>query len=120
MSGSLCVRNRLVSAGLAALAALLLACCAVIAAPVPAHADSLAATELPDSVTTELSTTAAGDYASTHSNIYRLYNKWTCDHMYTTSLSEAKKIAKAGWQWEGIGWVAPTSGTPVYRLYHPP
>lgn len=23
-----------------------------------------------------------------------------------------------GWQYEGIGWVAPTSGDPVYRLYN--
>lgn len=27
--------------------------------------------------------------------------------------------SKHGWKYEGIGWHAPTSGTPVYRLYNP-
>lgn len=53
-------------------------------------------------------------------NMYRLYNPNTGEHFYTASLGEAKRVAEAGWRWEGIGWVAPaSSGTPVYRLYNP-
>nr|MDK8214101.1 mannosyl-glycoprotein endo-beta-N-acetylglucosamidase [Enterococcus faecalis] len=32
---------------------------------------------------------------------------------------ERDKVRKAGWRYEGIGWQAPKSGTPVYRLYNP-
>ncbi len=53
-------------------------------------------------------------------NMYRLYNPNSGEHFYTASLGEAKRVAEAGWRWEGIGWVAPaSSGTPVYRLYNP-
>ena len=55
----------------------------------------------------------------TYSNMYRLYNPWTGEHFYTGSLSEAQGVAGAGWQWEGVGWVAPDAGDPVFRLYNP-
>ena len=57
-------------------------------------------------------------YEDTHANMYRLYNPNSGEHFYTMSLHEATSVAEAGWQWEGIGWVAPLSGTPVYRLYN--
>lgn len=55
---------------------------------------------------------------TTYTNMYRLYNPNSGEHFYTASLAEAKSVVEAGWQWEGVGWVAPkTSKTPVYRLY---
>ena len=52
-------------------------------------------------------------------NMYRLYNPYSGEHFYTSSLKEAKAVATAGWRWEGVGWVAPGSGDEVYRLYNP-
>ena len=52
--------------------------------------------------------------------MYRLYNKYTGEHFYTSDESEKNKLVKTGWTDEGIGWYAPsTSDTPVYRLYNP-
>ena len=52
--------------------------------------------------------------------MYRLYNKYTGEHFYTSSFSEKSKLVIAGWGDEGIGWYAPVkSNTPVYRLYNP-
>lgn len=53
-------------------------------------------------------------------NMYRLYNPNSGEHFYTSSQDEAMDVASAGWDAEGIGWVAPrTSSAPVYRLYNP-
>ncbi|MDR2976751.1 MAG: DUF6287 domain-containing protein, partial [Streptococcaceae bacterium] len=41
------------------------------------------------------------------------------EHFYTAGPAEKDNLVKAGWEYEGIGWVAPDSGTPVYRLYNP-
>ncbi|MGN0287689.1 MAG: hypothetical protein ACI4B6_08485 [Atopobiaceae bacterium] len=52
--------------------------------------------------------------------MYRLYNRWSGEHFYTASASEKDILVGLGWNYEGIGWVAPqTSDTPVYRLYNP-
>lgn len=52
--------------------------------------------------------------------IYRLYNRWTGEHLYTPSSSERDACVDEGWAEEGTGWYAPrSSGTPVYRLYNP-
>ncbi len=54
--------------------------------------------------------------------IYRLYNSANGEHLYTTDANERDVLdssAYPDWTYEGIGWVAPTSGTPVYRLYNP-
>lgn len=62
----------------------------------------------------------ASDDASGYANMYRLYNPYTGEHFYTASLYEARADCIAGWRWEGIGWVAPTtSGDAVFRLYNP-
>lgn len=37
----------------------------------------------------------------------------------TSSFVEAKSIITAGWQYEHVGWNAPSTGDPVYRLYNP-
>ena len=57
--------------------------------------------------------------ANTSQAMYRLYNPNSGEHFYTSSFFEAKSIITAGWQYEHIGWNAPSSGDPVYRLYNP-
>ena len=51
--------------------------------------------------------------------MYRLYNRYTGEHFYTASATERDSLRRSGWTYEGTGWIAPTSGTPVYRLYNP-
>lgn len=60
-----------------------------------------------------------GPFTPASSSVYRLYNKNTGEHFYTTSLAEKNADVKAGWGFEGDGWTAPTAGTKVYRLYNP-
>ena len=51
--------------------------------------------------------------------MYRLYNPYTEEHFYTSNKAESEFLAEAGWEYEGIGWIAPDTGDPVYRLYNP-
>ena len=51
--------------------------------------------------------------------MYRLYNRWTGEHLYTRDQSERAALVGIGWTDEGVGWVAPTEGEAVYRLYNP-
>mgnify|MGYP001027602363 CR=1 FL=1 len=51
--------------------------------------------------------------------MYRLYNPYSGEHFYTGDADEKDDVVRAGWHYEGIGWVAPGhSDTPVYRLYN--
>lgn len=62
----------------------------------------------------------AADTSDSAQNVYRLYNPYSGEHLYTADLSEAKRIVGYGWRWEGVGWVSSTStGDPVIRLYNP-
>lgn len=49
----------------------------------------------------------------------RLYNPNSGEHFYTKDLHEKDVLIELGWRDEGIGWIAPTKGNPVYRLYNP-
>ncbi len=51
--------------------------------------------------------------------VHRYYNKWSGAHLFTADEEECKDLEKAGWIFEHIGWYAPKSGEPVYRLYNP-
>lgn len=51
--------------------------------------------------------------------MYRLYNRWTGEHFYTSSQTERASLVRVGWTDEGVGWVAPLEGEPVWRLYNP-
>ena len=52
--------------------------------------------------------------------VWRLYNPATSEHLWTTSYNEyTGRSTTQGWNGEGQGWTAPTSGKPVYRLYNP-
>ena len=51
--------------------------------------------------------------------MFRLYNKYTGEHFYTSSSEEKESLISGGWNDEGIGWYAPSMSTiPVYRLYN--
>lgn len=52
-------------------------------------------------------------------NMYRLFNPLNGEHFYTANTGERDHLAKIGWNYEGVGWVAPVySNTPVYRLFN--
>ena len=52
-------------------------------------------------------------------NMYRLYNPNSGEHFYTANIAERNNLIIVGWNYEGIGWIAPeSSNTPVYRLYN--
>jgi hypothetical protein len=51
--------------------------------------------------------------------IYRLYNSSSKEHLYTKDKNEYTTLGINGWSKEGVGWIAPDTGTPIYRLYSP-
>jgi hypothetical protein len=52
--------------------------------------------------------------------VYRLYNKWNGEHLFTSDTKECDKLESIGWKKEGEAWKSPsTSSKPVYRLYNP-
>ena len=60
----------------------------------------------------------AGTYDPERAAMYRLYNPNSGEHFYTASTVERDATVAAGWNDEGVGWIAPDmSQTPVYRLY---
>lgn len=51
--------------------------------------------------------------------MYRLYNKWSNEHLFTADAAERKGLIEKGWNNEDIAWYSPEkSSTPVYRLYN--
>ncbi len=64
------------------------------------------------------------DSTTLREEMYRIYNPWTGEHLYTSDADEKDSNVKLGWRYEGIEWIAPkqtksTSYKPVYRLYNP-
>ena len=51
--------------------------------------------------------------------VFRMYNPNSGLHHYTSNLYEARHLQQIGWNYESVGWTAPTTGTPVYRVYNP-
>lgn len=52
--------------------------------------------------------------------MYRLYNPYSGEHLYTKDRHEVEVLTGLGWRDEGTAWIAPSySATPVYRLYNP-
>lgn len=57
--------------------------------------------------------------------VYRLYNIISSEHLFTTDKAEYDSWVAKGknnedfWIGEGVDWLAPMSGTSVYRLYNP-
>jgi len=52
-------------------------------------------------------------------NIYRLYNPFSGDHLYSLDDGEISYLVECGWNNEGVSWKAPAIGTCVYRFYNP-
>jgi len=51
--------------------------------------------------------------------VYREYNPYTQEHIFTIGTKERTDLTNAGWTEEGIAWYAPNGGDIVYRLYNP-
>lgn len=51
-------------------------------------------------------------------SMYRMYNPNSGEHFYTQNTYERDHLRRVGWNYEGIGWKAPTKGMPVYRLFN--
>ena len=63
---------------------------------------------------------ALADDAASSQSIYRLFNQWSGEHLFTASKTEYDGLVKIGWNGEGVAWTAPAGGdSPVYRLYNP-
>ncbi|MBV7391688.1 MULTISPECIES: glycoside hydrolase family 73 protein [Enterococcus] len=59
-------------------------------------------------------------YDNTNSNsMYRLYNPNSGEHFYTNDAKEKNWLDSVGWNYEGVEWQSPKSGSEVYRLYNP-
>ena len=93
------------------------------------ESEPAAATEAPqpEDPSTSVATTASVDTAAATSasdgsdslqNIYRLYNPYSGEHLYTLSESEASFLTSIGWRREGRAWLS--SGTRgVLREFNP-
>ena len=51
--------------------------------------------------------------------MYRMYNPYSGEHLYTMDANERDQLVAIGWRYESLGWTAPASGEAVYRLYNP-
>ena len=51
--------------------------------------------------------------------VYRLYNRWSGEHLFTTDKSEYESLQGLGWSGEGEAWTSPSEGDTVFRLYNP-
>ncbi len=77
-------------------------------------------TELYPGISTSVSTTIP---VTSTKAIYRLYNKWNGDHLYTTDPAEVDSTIEAGWDYENVSWVQPAvlgeGDTTIVRLWNP-
>ena len=101
----------------ALLASLLLVLC-----PPQAYAEEALPTDEPlEAAVTEEAESLDANSGGTV-NVYRLYNRKTSEHLYTTNKAEYDSLpfkTRGAWRWEGVAWRAPKkSSTPVYRLYN--
>lgn len=62
---------------------------------------------------------ATGALQESGVQMHRLYNPYTGEHFYTANTAEKNHLVPLGWRYEGIGWIAPSSGNSVFRLYNP-
>lgn len=65
------------------------------------------------------SSSGAASDVDTSVSMWRLYNPYTGEHLFTTDKLEAVKLSELGWKHEGmVGKVNAKTGMPVYRLYN--
>ena len=55
-----------------------------------------------------------------HGFVYRLYNPWSGEHLFTMDKAEYDRLGKAGWRKEGTAFESAyaEAGAPVWRLYN--
>ncbi|MBT1166359.1 hypothetical protein [Bifidobacterium simiarum] len=58
------------------------------------------------------------DLAVTKVPVYRVYNRRSGLHHYTTNASEKNMLVRLGWRDEGVSFNAARIGSPVYREYN--
>ena len=52
--------------------------------------------------------------------VWRLYNRWSGEHLFTTDREEYDGLVAVGWSGEGEAWRSPAeSDNEVWRLYNP-
>jgi outer membrane biosynthesis protein TonB len=83
--------------------------------------DSTPAAAPEDSASTAATTSSLAPAKESLSSVpmYRLYNRYNGEHLFTTSASEAQNLVSVGWSGESVAWFTPSSGNAVYRLYNP-
>ena len=59
------------------------------------------------------------DYMIHGNKMFRLYNQFDGNHMWTTSTAERDSLIKNGWTDEGTAWDVDDNIIPVYRLFNP-
>ena len=57
--------------------------------------------------------------AADTTQMLRLYNQYTGEHLFTAKQEEYDYLGSIGWTQENDAWLAPASGDEVYRLYNP-
>lgn len=67
------------------------------------------------------STVLAWIESDTHHYVanFRLYNRNSGEHFFTTNATEYQALVNLGWRAEGVAWFATATGDEVYRLYNP-
>lgn len=51
--------------------------------------------------------------------VYRMYNPFIKEHLWTTDENEAVTLSRRGWQQDTVSWFALIeNGKPIYRLYN--
>ena len=51
--------------------------------------------------------------------MFRLYNRWYSEHLFTMDKTEDKNLTSLRWTYEGVAWQSPSwPDAPVYRLYN--
>lgn len=56
---------------------------------------------------------------TSYGKLYRLYNKNSGEHFYTSDYDEYLHLIEVGWKNENVAWNPPLQGENVYRLYNP-
>ena len=71
---------------------------------------------LPGAALAEGATARSGSQVT----VWRLYNRWSGEHLFTTDREEYDGLVAVGWSGEGEAWRSPAeSDNEVWRLYNP-
>lgn len=63
---------------------------------------------------------AAAEALGDKAPMYRLYNRYSGEHLFSSSSAEAEHLISIGWTGESVAWFTPgESSKPVWRLYNP-